>query len=132
MLNKYICIGNLVKDPDLIEVKNDNKVCKFPIAINDPIKKSEVVFMDVECWNKTAENCIKFLKKGAKALVEGRIVTSSWKKNGETKTRFFIRADSVTFFPRSLNNNGDQVNIEKNVEEDLDKELIAELESVPF
>ena len=132
MLNKYICIGNLVKDPDLIEVKNDNKVCKFPIAINDPIKKSEVVFMDVECWNKTAENCAKFLKKGAKALVEGRIVSSSWKKNGETKTRFFIRADSVTFFPRSLNNVSENPSVEEPPQDEVSEELAAELESVPF
>ena len=64
MLNKYMCIGNLVKDPDLIELKAGNKVCKFAIAINDPIKKSEVLFLDVECWNKVADNCNKFIKKG--------------------------------------------------------------------
>ena len=131
MLNKYICIGNLVKDPDLIELNNDNKVCKFAVAINDPIKKGEVLFMDVECWNKVADNCNKFLKKGNKALVEGRIVSSTWKKNGENKTRIFVRADTVTFFPRSLNNQEAEVNIDEPTSPE-EEELMRELQDVPF
>tara|TARA_R110000824_G_scaffold318052_2_gene505154 strand:- start:273 stop:668 length:396 start_codon:yes stop_codon:yes gene_type:complete len=131
MLNKYMCIGNLVKNPELIELKNEAKVCKFAVAINDPIKKGDVLFMDIECWNKVAENCSKFLKKGAKALIEGRIVSSSWKKNGENKTRMFVRADSVTFFPKTLNNVSEYDNIEEpNSKEE--EELLKELEDVPF
>jgi single-strand DNA-binding protein len=131
MLNKYICIGNLVKDPELIELKNDAKVCKFAVAINDPIKKGDVLFMDIECWNKVAENCGKFLKKGAKALIEGRIVSSSWKKNGENKTRLFVRADSVTFFPKALNNTKEYSNIDEPTSPE-EEELMQELQDVPF
>lgn len=126
-----MCIGNLVKDPDLIELKADNKVCKFAIAINDPIKKSEVLFLDVECWNKVADNCNKFIKKGNKVLIEGRIVSSTWKKNGETRTRMFIRADSVTFFPKSLNNPTEDPIIDENVSPE-EEELMRELQDVPF
>ena len=131
MLNKYICIGNLVKNPELLELKNDAKVCKFAVAINDPIKKGDVLFMDIECWNKVAENCDKFLKKGAKALIEGRIVSSSWKKNGENKTRLFVRADSVTFFPKSVNNTKEYNNTEEPTSPE-EEELMQELQDVPF
>ena len=105
MLNKYICIGNLVKDPELVELSNGANLCKFSLAINDPIKKDDVLFMDIECWNKVAENTGKFLKKGAKCLVEGRLISNTWKSNDVTRTKIFVRADSVTFFPKSINGN---------------------------
>lgn len=103
MLNKYMCIGNLVKDPELVELQSGAKLCKFALAINDPIKKDEVLFMEIECWNKVAESTSKFLKKGAKCLVEGRLVSNSWKSNETVKKKIFVRADFVTFFPRSMN-----------------------------
>lgn len=130
-----MCIGNLVQNPDMIETKNGNNVCKFSVAINDPVKKSEVLFMNVECWNKVAENCSKYLKKGSKVLVEGSLVSSTWKKNEEIKTRTFIRAEYVSFFPKSVSDNyekPEESNLNNQSVLNEDELLMKEFEDVPF
>ena len=96
-MNKFIGMGNLTGDPELKEVKGDKKVCTFSIAINSNVDKS-VIFIDIETWNKTAENCSRFLSKGRKVLIEGRLKLNSWKsKEGENRSKMYCSADIVTF-----------------------------------
>ena len=100
-MNKYIALGNLTRDPKFREVKGDNKVCDFAIAINNKVNNS-VFYIDVETWNSVAENCNRFLSKGRKVLVEGRLASSSWKtKEGENRTRTYCVAEKVTFLDKS-------------------------------
>ena len=100
-MNKYIALGNLTRDPKFREVKGDNKVCDFAIAINNKANNS-VFYIDVETWNSVAENCNRFLSKGRKVLVEGRLTSSSWKtKDGENRTRTYCTAEKVTFLDKS-------------------------------
>ncbi len=97
MLNKFIGIGNLTGDPETKSIGQDKKVCKFCIAINNRINDS-VTFIDVETWNKSAENCSRFLSKGRKVLVEGRLQLNKWQsKSGENRSKVFCVADIVTF-----------------------------------
>lgn len=100
-MNKYIALGNLTRDPKFREIKGDNKVCDFAIAINNKVNNS-VFYIDVETWNSVAENCNRFLSKGRKVLVEGRLASSSWKtKDGENRTRTYCVAEKVTFLDKS-------------------------------
>jgi hypothetical protein len=85
-LNKFIGLGNLTKDPDCKTTKSGKPVCNFSIAINNKINDS-VTFVDVETWNKSAENCSRFLSKGRKVLIEG--------------SKLFCIADLVTFLDKS-------------------------------
>ena len=56
--------------------------------------------MDTECWNKTADNCKKFLSKGSCVYVEGKIKVSKWEdKNGNSRQKFYLGADLVRFLP---------------------------------
>jgi len=97
MLNRFTAIGNLTKDPELRRVSDKYNVCKFTIAINNPIKKT-AVFMDVETWGKTAENCNKFLSKGSSAGIDGRLDVNEWQdKSGAKRTKIFCTADNVHF-----------------------------------
>lgn len=100
-MNKYIALGNLTRDPKFREVKGDNKVCDFSIAINNKVNDS-VFFIDIETWNSVAENCNRFLTKGRKVLIEGRLASSSWKtKDGENRTRTYCVGEKVTFLDKS-------------------------------
>lgn len=97
MINKFIGIGNLTRDPELKEFGEYNK-CSFPIAINS--SKDEVIFMDIECWNKVADNCGKYLSKGSCVYVEGKVKVNKWEdKNGTKRQKFYIGADLVRFLP---------------------------------
>jgi single-strand DNA-binding protein len=58
--------------------------------------------MDVEAWNKTAENCHKYLEKGSQVALDGRLDLKQWQsKNGENKSKIFCVADSVHFLKKS-------------------------------
>lgn len=81
----------------MVELKGGYKVCKFSIAINNPIKKT-VLFLDIEAWNKTGENCGKYLDKGSSVAIDGRLDLKQWQSNsGENKSKIFCVAESVHF-----------------------------------
>ena len=123
-MNKFIGLGNLTRDPKFREIKGDNKVCDFAIAINNKAANS-VFYIDVETWNKVAENCNRFLSKGRKVLVEGKLNMSSWQtKSGENRTRIFCRADTVTFL--------DKTEEQENSGEPKAEEVEDEFADVPF
>jgi len=100
-MNRYTAIGNLTKDP-ICRDAGDSKVCNFSIAINEyhysnGTKNQSTFYIDVECWNKQAENCTKFIFKGTKVAIEGKLKTNSWEKNGQKFTKFICVADRVHF-----------------------------------
>jgi single-strand DNA-binding protein len=101
-MNKYIAIGNLTHDPECRDV-GDTKVCKFSIAINEYYysangeKKKTTLFLDIETWSKQAENCTKFLSKGKKVAIEGKLKTNNWEKNGQKFSKIYCLADKVHF-----------------------------------
>jgi len=128
-MNKYIALGNLTRDPKFREVKGDNKVCDFAIAINNKANNS-VFYIDIETWNSVAENCNRFLSKGRKVLVEGRLASSSWKtKEGENRIRTYCIAEKVTFLDKSENSTN--TNNSSNNEPKAD-EIDDEFGDIPF
>jgi single-strand DNA-binding protein len=128
MINKYIAIGHLTKDPETKEFTNNTK-CSFGLALNQG--KDETLFWDVECWNRVAENCQKYIKKGSCVYVEGKIKESKWEdKNGNPRSKRYVSADLVRFLP-----NGKKENNELKVEKPESKpiiEPIIEDEEMPF
>lgn len=71
--------GNLGRDPEMRYIPSGKKVTKFPVATSRTYKNSagdevkETIWRWVEVWEALAESCNKFLKKGARVLVEGRL-----------------------------------------------------------
>ena len=100
-MNKYIALGNLTKDPETKKV-GEYSVTTFGLAINDIIYKNKekqqlVTYIDVETWGSTADNCGKYLTKGKKVLIEGKLRLNTWEKNGEKRSKIFCIGDKVTF-----------------------------------
>lgn len=100
-MNRYTAIGNLTKDP-VCRDAGESKVCNFSIAINEyhyngGNKNQSTFFIDVECWNRQAENCTKFLNKGSKVAIEGKLKINSWEKNGQKFTKYICVSDRVHF-----------------------------------
>ena len=46
-------------------------------------KDIPIYVIDVETWGKQAENCAKYLEKGKRVLIEGKIKMNSWEKDGK-------------------------------------------------
>jgi single-strand DNA-binding protein len=99
MINKFIGIGHLTRDPESKSFTNSNK-CSFSVAINT--NKDEVLFLDIESWNKVANNCQEYLSKGSCVYVEGKLKLNKWQDpNGNPRQKFYVSADIVRFLPNS-------------------------------
>jgi single-strand DNA-binding protein len=123
MLNRFTATGNLTQSPKMVDLKGGYKVCKFSIAINNPIKKS-VLFIDVEAWNKTGENCEKYLEKGSSVAIDGRLDLKQWQSNsGENKTKIFCVAESVHFLKNREKQQPEQ-NLNHNTEYEEDEDEV--------
>lgn len=98
--------GNLTRDPEMKALPSGMKICSFSLATNrvyndrDGKRQEAVDYHNISVFDKTAENCAKYLTKGAAAYVEGSLRTSSWEKDGVKQYRTEIVADRVQFGPR--------------------------------
>ncbi len=104
MYNKMIMIGNLTKDIDLKYFPNGDAFAVSSVASTYKYKsttgeqKDEVCFIDFKVYGKDAENANKFLKKGSKVLLEGRLIFEQWTANdGSTRSRHILRVDTMKF-----------------------------------
>jgi single-strand DNA-binding protein len=79
--NKVILVGNLTRDPEIRYVNSGSAVTKFRIAVNPnkrDAKPEETMYVDIVAWERLAETCNTYLKKGSPVLVEGRLSIRSY------------------------------------------------------
>ncbi len=103
-LNKVFLIGNLTRDPELRYTPGGTAVVNLRMATNRRFKdktgemKQEVCFITVVAWDKQAEVCNQYLRKGSPLFVEGRLQTRSWDGNdGKKRSVVEVRAERVQF-----------------------------------
>jgi single-strand DNA-binding protein len=96
MYNSIVVAGYLVADPELREVKNNSKVCKLRLCISEANSKAPC-YIDAELWDKQAETAAKFLVKGRRIIAQGELSQSTWEKDGQKMSKYFIRANSFRF-----------------------------------
>lgn len=96
-MNKVILIGNLTKDLETRETPSGKTVANFSIAVNRPFS-NDTDFFNITVWDKQAENCAKFLKKGSKVGIVGYLYNRSYEANDGTKrTVTEVNASEVEF-----------------------------------
>jgi len=85
--NRITLVGNLVRDPEIRYINSGAAVCKFTLAVNRRSKQQEETdFIDCVTWDKLAETCNTYLKKGMSVLVDGRLSIRSYEtKEGEKR-----------------------------------------------
>lgn len=86
--------GNLTKNPQKIPTKSNEPMTKFTIGVNE---NEEVLFMDCLTFKNTAENCNKYLTKGSKVLVQGKLQLNEYESEGKKYSRPEIIAHKVEF-----------------------------------
>ena len=103
-VNKVILIGNVGKDPEVRRLENNGVVASFPMATSESYtdrttgeKRETTDWHNVVVWRGLAEICEKYVKKGMKIYVEGKIRTRSWQdKENVTRYTTEIIADEMT------------------------------------
>ena len=102
-LNKCMIIGNLGRDVELKYSQNGTAVGRLAVATSDSWtdaqgqKQEKTEWHNVTVFQKLAENCEKYLKKGSKVYVEGKLQTDSYEKEGQTHYSTKIIANVVQF-----------------------------------
>ena len=85
--NRVILIGNVTWNPELKQAETRKPVCTFGLATNrnytdgDGEKHEETDFHRIVAFNKLAEFCHQYLRKGRKVYLEGRLHSRSWTDN---------------------------------------------------
>lgn len=107
-VNKVILIGNLGKDPEVRHLENGAVVANFPLATSEVYtdrstgeKKETTDWHDIVLWRGLAEVAEKYLRKGYKVYVEGKLKKRSWQdKEGNTRYTTEVVADEMTILSR--------------------------------
>lgn len=115
-LNQVNLIGNLTRDPEVKDL-NGLKIAKFGLATNyswrdkkSNDKKEDVIFHNVIAWRKLAEIVEKYLKKGQKVYIEGRINNRSYTdKSGNKRTASEIVANNLIMLSGKKNEKAEVV-----------------------
>lgn len=117
-LNKVLLIGNLTRDPELMDMESGVKMGKFTLATNrnwtnkDGEKKEQTDFHNIVVWRRLAEICFAHLKKGSAVLVEGTLKNNQFTdKEGSLKRKTEVQAEEVNFITYQRNQDMDQINL---------------------
>ena len=100
-MNHLVIIGNLTKEPELRHTQEGTPVCGFTVAVNR--KRTEknpepgVDYFNVNAWRGLGENCAKFLDKGKRVCVVGRVSIRTWEKEDKHGATLEVLADEVEF-----------------------------------
>lgn len=97
MINSVVLAGNVVADPESRNTNSGKAVASFRLAINNPINDKDVVYIDVDTWEKQAEFVGNYVKKGSSVSVIGRLKQDSWEKDGKKFSKILVVAERVNF-----------------------------------
>ena len=110
-VNKVILIGNLGKDPEVRRLENGAVLASFSIATSESYidkqsgeKKEITDWHDVVLWRGLAEVAERYLVKGTKIYVEGKLKKRSWQdKEGLTRYSTEVVGDEMTILSKIEN-----------------------------
>lgn len=106
-VNKVILIGNLGKDPEVRHLENGAVVANFPLATSESYtdkngnRVENTDWHDIVVWRGLAEVVEKYVRKGHKVYIEGKLKKRSWQdKEGNTRYTTEVVADELTMLNR--------------------------------
>tara|TARA_B100000927_G_scaffold278212_1_gene260670 strand:- start:25 stop:465 length:441 start_codon:yes stop_codon:yes gene_type:complete len=111
-VNKVILIGNLGKDPEVRHLENGASVANFSIATSENYKDrktgekvSQTEWHNIVVWRGLAEIAEKYLKKGDKIYIEGKLKTRNWMdQEGKNRYTTEVIADNMTMLGKLSEN----------------------------
>ena len=97
-MNRVILSGRMTANPELKSTTSGKSVCSFVLAVDRASKNDEADFPSIVAWDGTAEFVSRYLTKGRKIIVEGRICTRNYDdRDGKSRKATEIYADHIEF-----------------------------------
>ena len=109
-VNKVILIGRLGADPELKYTQNGSPVCRLRLATDESFtdkngnRTERAEWHSVVVFQRAAEACNSYLKKGSQAFIEGKLSTRKWQaQDGTDRFSTEIHAERVQFLDKKEN-----------------------------
>ena len=110
-INKVILTGNLTRDPELRSTPSGTSVLSFSVAVNDRRKNASTGewedvpnYIDCNLFGSRADALVKYLSKGSKVGVDGKLRWSQWEKDGQKRSKVDVTVDNIELLsPRNSN-----------------------------
>ena len=106
--NKVYLLGNLTRDPESKTLPSGTALTSFGLAVNRTYRKAdgeeveETTFVDIDAFGRTAENILKYCKKGDPLMIEGRLRYQSWETEaGDKRNKLSVMLETFQFLPKS-------------------------------
>ena len=106
-INRVIITGNLTRDPELRATQSGMQVLSLGVAVNDRRKNQATGewedvpnFVDCTMFGTRAEAVSRYLSKGTKVAIEGKLRYSSWEKDGQRRSKLEVIVDEIEFMSR--------------------------------
>lgn len=103
-INKVFISGNITTNPDLRQTSGGIPVLCFGIAVNDRKKNAQTGewedvpgFYDCVMFGKRAESVHKWLEKGKKVFVDGKLRYSQWERDGQKRSKIEVIVEDIDF-----------------------------------
>ena len=103
-INKVLISGNLTRDPELRQTASGMPVLSFGVAVNDRRRNQQTGewedypnFVDCTMFGNRASSLSRYLSKGIKVAIEGRLRYSSWEKDGQKRSKLEVIVDELEF-----------------------------------
>lgn len=107
-INRVNITGNLTRDPELRATAGGTQMLAFGVAVNDRRKNQQTGewedvpnFVDCIVFGQRAEAVSRFISKGSKVAIEGKLRYSSWEtKEGQRRSKLEVIVDEIDFLSR--------------------------------
>ena len=106
-INRVAITGNLTRDPELRTTATGNPVLGFGVAVNDRRKNQQTGewedypnFIDCTMFGARAQSISRFLSKGSKVAIEGKLRWSQWERDGQKRSKIEVIIDEIEFMSR--------------------------------
>ena len=102
-MNKVFLTGRTTKEIELATTNNGTNVTRFTLAVGRK-GSEETDFLTIVAWRTLAENCKKYVKKGDKIAVVGKIENRTYEVQGSKRYATEIVADEIEFLNSKKDN----------------------------
>jgi single-strand DNA-binding protein len=97
-MNKVIISGRTTADIELKTTPSGTSVASFTVAVDYGYgEKKQTSFLDVVAWQKQAENAARYVHKGDRVIIDGRLQTRVYESNGQKRKVTEIVANEIEF-----------------------------------
>ena len=112
-INRVNISGNLTRDPEVRMTSGGTQVLSFGVAVNDRRRNPQTGewedypnFVDCTMFGSRAEAVSRYLAKGSKVAIEGKLRYSSWERDGQRRSKLEVIVDEIEFMSRGQQGQG--------------------------